>query len=210
VRVARVLLIRHGETEWNREGRMQGHIDIPLSQEGVTQALRLAERFAGEAFDALVSSDLRRAFQTAERIAAGSGRPVLVDARLRERNLGVLQGLTREESARAYPEVYRRYEQGEAEFALPGGESQRAFFDRVIGALTEIARDHLGRRIVVVSHGGVLDALYRHASGGGPEGPRLVRLLNASINEFEYSAEGWMLGSWGDVAHLTEISLDDV
>jgi len=80
----------------------------------------------------------------------------------------------------------------------------------VIGALTEIARDHLGRRIVVVSHGGVLDALYRHASGGGPEGPRLVRLLNASINEFEYSAEGWMLGSWGDVAHLTEISLDDV
>jgi len=120
VRVARVLLIRHGETEWNREGRMQGHIDIPLSQEGVTQALRLAERFAGEAFDALVSSDLRRAFQTAERIAAGSGRPVLVDARLRERNLGVLQGLTREESARAYPEVTGATSKAKRSSRFPG------------------------------------------------------------------------------------------
>lgn len=208
--VTEVLLIRHGETEWNREGRMQGHLDIPLSREGVAQAARVAERLSGEPFDVLVSSDLRRAFQTAQRIADRTGRPVRVDARLRERNLGVLQALTRAESARRLPEVFRRYESGEADFEIPGGESQRAFFERVIGALTEIAREHPGRRVVVVSHGGVLDALYRHASGEGPEGPRAVRLLNASVNEFQYTSSGWILGRWGDVAHLTEPSLDDV
>ncbi len=208
--VTEVLLIRHGETKWNREGRMQGHLDIPLSREGVAQAMRVAERFAGEPFDVLVSSDLRRAFQTAQRIADRTGRPVRVDARLRERNLGVLQALTRDESARRIPEVFQRYESGEADFEIPGGESQRAFFGRVIGALTEIAREHPGRRVVVVSHGGVLDALYRHASGEGPEGPRAVRLLNASVNEFQYTSSGWILGRWGDVAHLTEPSLDDV
>jgi len=206
----RLLLIRHGETEWNRAGRMQGHLDIPLSQAGVEQALRLADRLAGEAFDVLVSSDLRRALQTAEHIAVRSFSPIVVDPRLRERNLGVLQALTRDEAERGHPEVYRRYHSGEADFVIPGGESQRAFFERVLGALTQLAQRNSGRRMVVVSHGGVLDALYRHASGGGPDGPRLVRLLNASINEFCYAPPHWTLGTWGDVTHLTEVSLDDV
>ena len=206
----RLVLIRHGETEWNRAGRMQGHLDIPLSHAGVEQALRLADRLAGEEYDVLVSSDLRRALQTAEAIAARTFSSVVVDPRLRERNLGVLQGLTRDEAERGQAEVLRRYQSGEADFVIPEGESQRAFFTRVVGALTQLAHDNPGRRILVVSHGGVLDALYRIASGGGPEGPRLVRLLNASINEFIYAAPHWVLGRWGDVAHLAETSLDDV
>lgn len=209
--MTRLVLIRHGETEWNREGRIQGHVDIALSQVGIAQAEALAERLAAEPLDALYSSDLQRARATAERIARRTGQRVITDPRLRERHLGVLQAFTRDESARLQPEVYERYRRGEADYVIPGGESARRFFERVIGALAEIAQRLPGARIAVVTHGGVLDAVYRCASGLGPEGSRVVPLLNASLNEFDYRNGAWRLHAWGDVGHLERSrSLDDV
>ncbi|HEX9178837.1 MAG TPA: histidine phosphatase family protein [Burkholderiales bacterium] len=208
---AELILVRHGETTWNREGRLQGHTDIPLSETGFVQADELAARLAGEAFDALYSSDLMRARQTAERVARRTGHPIVVDSRLRERNLGVLQSFTRDESARVHPEVYERYRRGEAGYVIPGGESASQFFARVIGALTAIAAGLAGRRAVIVSHGGVLDALYRVAAGEGPDGPRKTTLLNASINTFHYRDGRWTLHLWGDISHLgRDRALDDV
>ena len=208
---AELILVRHGETAWNREGRMQGHTDIPLSEAGIAQAQELAARLAGEAFDALWSSDLLRALGTAERVARLTGHRIAVDPRLRERNLGVLQSFTREESARVHPEVFQRYLRGEADYVIPGGESARQFFARVMGALTEIAEGLAGRRAVVVCHGGVLDALYRIAAGEGPEGPRKTTLLNASVNTFHYRDGRWTLFLWGDISHLRrDRALDDV
>lgn len=208
---AELIVVRHGETTWNREGRLQGHTDIPLSEAGFVQADELAERLAGEAFDALYSSDLLRARQTAERVARRTGHPILVDPRLRERHLGVLQSFTREENARVHPGVYERYLRGEADYVIPGGESASQFFDRVIGALTSIAAGLTARRAVIVCHGGVLDALYRVAAGEGPEGPRKTTLLNASINTFHYRDGRWSLHLWGDISHLgRDRSLDEV
>jgi probable phosphoglycerate mutase len=208
---AELIVVRHGETEWNRGGRLQGHTDIPLSEAGFAQAEELAARLAGEAFDALWSSDLARARQTAERVARRTGHRVLLDPRLRERHLGVLQSYTREENARVRPEVFERYRRGEADYVIPGGESARRFFARVLGALGEIARGLAGRRAVIVCHGGVLDALYRVAAGEGPEGPRRTTLLNASINTFQFRDGRWTLRLWGDISHLgRDRSLDDV
>lgn len=208
--VAELILVRHGETDWNREGRFQGHTDIPLSEAGFIQADELAARLAGEALDVLYSSDLLRARQTAERVARRTGHGIMVDPRLRERHLGVLQSFTREENARVNAEVFGRYRRGEADYVIPGGESARQFFDRVIGALTAIAAGLAGRRAVIVSHGGVLDALYRVAAGEGPEGPRKTTLLNASINTFRYRDGRWTLHLWADITHLgRDRALDD-
>lgn len=208
---AELIVVRHGETAWNREGRLQGHTDIPLSEAGLVQADELAARLGAEDFDALYSSDLLRARQTAERVARCTGHEIVVDALLRERNLGVLQSFTREENARLHPEVYERYRRGEADYVVPGGESATQFFGRVIGALTGIATRLAGRRAVIVSHGGVLDALYRVAAGEGPEGPRKTTLLNASINTFHYRDGRWTLRLWGDISHLgRDRALDEV
>lgn len=210
IAAAELILVRHGETAWNREGRLQGHTDIPLSEAGLVQADELAARLAAEDFDALYSSDLLRARQTAERLARCTGHEIVVDPRLRERNLGVLQSFTREENARVHPEVFERYRRGEADYVIPGGESASQFFERVIGALTAIATELVGRRAVIVCHGGVLDALYRVAAGEGPEGPRRTTLLNASVNTFRYRDGRWTLHLWGDVSHLgRDRALDD-
>jgi 2,3-bisphosphoglycerate-dependent phosphoglycerate mutase len=205
-----LILVRHGETDWNREGRMQGHLDIPLSLTGLRQAEALAERLAGETFNALFSSDLARARLTAEQVARRTGHRIVTDPRLRERHLGVLQACTADESARLHPEAYAAFRGGSADYVIPGGESARSFFSRVIAALTEIAQRLAGSRVVVVSHGGVLDALYRHASGQGPEGPRAVRLLNASLNAFRFEVGRWSILAWGDVGHLSGGSRDEV
>jgi 2,3-bisphosphoglycerate-dependent phosphoglycerate mutase len=197
-----LLLIRHGEKEWNREGRIQGHLDIPLSETGIQQAEALAERLAGTAFDALYSSDLARARLTAERVARRTGHRIVTDPRLRERHLGVLQACTADETTGPNREAYAAFRGGTADYVIPGGESGRGFFARVIGVLTEIAERLAGGRVVVVTHGGVLDAVHRHAAGKGPEGPRAVGLLNTSLNVFRFEAGRWSMLTWGDVGHL--------
>ena len=211
----RILFIRHGETAWNRIKRIQGHIDIPLAETGVAQARRLAERLAHEAhgdrrLDAIYSSDLQRAQQTAAPTALALGLALRLVEGLRERAYGVFQGHDSGEIAQRYPDDYAHWQTRDPGFAPEGGESVRAFYHRVVHAVEAIVRAHPGERIACVTHGGVLDCVYRHAHGLALDAPRDYALLNASINTVEFGEDGKpRVLEWADVAHLSEASEDD-
>lgn len=205
------ILIRHGETSWNREGRIQGHLDSPLNPQGVAQANMLAARLRRESFDVLISSDLGRARSTAGFIAMQTGHAVNVDMRLRERHYGIFQGMTRSEAEAAHPDVYARYRDESVGYAIPGGESTEKCFLRNQTCLVELAGRHAGKCVVVVAHGGVLDGLYRHVMRLPHVGARAFTIVNASLNWFSHEDGEWRLDRWGDVAHLgLSESLDDV
>jgi probable phosphoglycerate mutase len=204
-----LILIRHGETEWNARGRLQGHLDSPLSARGLRQADALAARLASVSFHALYSSDLGRALETARRIAARTSHPVLQDMRLRERGLGLLEGLTREEASQRHPEVFAEYAAGGPDFVIPGGESASQRLRHALECLEELAARHAGARIVVVTHGGVLSSLFRHCLGIPPGAPRSFSVLNASWSRFDHHAGAFRLVTWGDVNHLSDSSRDD-
>jgi probable phosphoglycerate mutase len=208
--VCEVIVVRHGETEWNRIGRQQGHLDSPLSETGIAQAEAIAERLAGEEFTALYSSDLGRAFHTAERIAARTGREIIKDARLRERHLGIFQGLTREEAHVKHPDESERLDSGDPDYRIPGGESARARYERMVACIEEIAARHPGERIVIVSHGGALRSLFYRTVGIPLSAPRAFKLFNASINRFYFEDGAWKLATWGDISHLDGLdTIDD-
>ncbi|UCH50125.1 MAG: histidine phosphatase family protein [Betaproteobacteria bacterium] len=203
-KVTELTLIRHGETDWNAEQRIQGHLDIPLNAAGLAQAEAIGERFRDIDIDLLVSSDLRRAMQTVAPISRTRELAVLGDARLRERNLGVLQGKTREEAQRSVPDAFEAFRSRAEDAALPGGESLTEFAGRVIDVLTALARRYQGKRIVAVTHGGVLDIAYRHATGMPLAAPRKFPIHNASLNTFRADVSGLELVSWSDVGHLPD------
>lgn len=204
------IIVRHGETAWNRLGQIQGHLDSPLSSEGIIQAKTLAERLRLELFEVLISSDLGRAFNTAKCIATRTGKTISVDARLRERHYGIFQGMTRDEAKSVYPDVYARYNDESVTYAIPGGESTEECFRRNLDCLQELATRYAGMRVVVVTHGGVLDGLYRHVMHLPHLGSRAFTIVNASLNWFTCDDGKWRLDRWGDVAHLgLRESLDD-
>ena len=204
------LVIRHGETAWNAESRIQGHLDSPLNEEGLAQALLLGDRLAREAFSHLYCSDLGRALQTAQPVADHSRRRIIADARLRERHLGVFQGLTGAECERAYAQDYARFKSRDPEHVVPGGESIHMLHERVRTVFTDLAGRHAGERLVVITHGGVLDALYRHVTGTPLHKPRDFTIFNASINIVRRDDARWALVRWGDISHLTrDAALDD-
>jgi len=183
---------------------MQGQTDTPLSGAGRIQAAALGARLAKAGFAALYSSDLSRAFDTARAVADAAGCDVVSDARLRERAFGVFEGLTQAEIAARYPAELARFQSRDPDYAVPEGESARVFHARCLGCLAEIAARHAGADVVVVTHGLVLDAVYRAAHGMPFETPRAVPLLNASLNVFTHVESAWRMQAWGDVAHLDE------
>lgn len=201
----RICLVRHGETAWNAERRLQGHIDIPLNATGLSQAEATARSLAraGLHFSALYSSDLERARQTAAAIARAQALPPTHDARLRERHYGHFQGLTFDEAEGRHPDHFRRFKARDPHFALPeSGESLNALATRVHAALGEIARQHVGEAVVVVTHGGVLDIAHRLATGQPLETARDFAIPNAALNWIEHSAGRWQLIAWADESHL--------
>ena len=201
-----LLLIRHGETAWNAEHRIQGHLDIPLSATGIRKAASLGERLAAETVTAVYSSELARAWLTAVPFAARLGLDIIPDSRLRERSFGVFEGLTVDEIAARHPEGFRRWRERDPAWAIDEGESGQQLIDRVLSALDDIASRHRGETVAVVTHGGVLDVAYRAARGLSWDAPREHLMLNASINRL--SAQGSPLAlsilDWGDVAHLEQ------
>ena len=202
--------VRHGETVWNLEGRMQGHMDSALSELGLAQARAVAEALAGQPFDAIYSSDLGRARRTADISAERIGLEVRADAGLRERNLGLFQGLTGAECGERHPEEYARFRSGDPDYVIPGGESVRQRIDRAVACGDEIARRHPGGRIVLVAHGGVLDAFFRHTLGLDIAAPRRYSLYNAAINVFFVADGQWRLDTWGQTSHLADLgTIDD-
>ena len=197
-----LIVIRHCETDWNRDKRMQGTTDTHLSSLGRAQAQALGRRLARHGFSALYSSDLSRARDTARAIAEHTGREIIVDRRLQERRFGLFEGLTAAEIMSRYPEDHARFASRDQDYAVPGGESARGFTERCLGCLSEIADRHGAEEVVVVTHGLVLDALYRAAHGLAHGDRRPVPLINASVNLFGYGASAWRLVLWGDVTHL--------
>lgn len=203
--VAEIVVVRHGETQWNVEGRVQGHLDSPLTERGLRQAEAIAESFAGERIDLLLTSDLPRAARTAEAIGRRTGVPVTPEPRLRERHFGVFQGLTHAQMRESYPEAYRRWHDGEVDFAIPGGETRREGYRRVADWAADAVARYAGRRVVAVAHGGTLDYLFRYVLGLPLEAPRTWSLLNAGRNTFTIENGTWRLVSWGDVHHLRRL-----
>lgn len=202
--VTRVLAIRHGETAWNVERRLQGQIDIALNERGLDQARRLALALEGEDLAAVYASDLQRAHATAQGLAASAGLPVLFDHGLRERSFGVFEGHTYDEIERRWPEQSQRWRRREPDFVPEGGESLAGFQARAVAAAERLAAAHAGQSIALVAHGGVLDALYRAATRAGLSAPRTWELGNASINRLLHSSEGFVLVGWNDSRHLED------
>lgn len=207
--VTTILAIRHGETNWNRESRIQGHTDIPLSNLGLAQAQRLGQALADEAIDAVYSSDLRRAWQTAEAVAAPRGLSLRAETGLRERGFGSFEGLTWSEIEIQYPEQSQRWRRREPDFAAEGGERLQDFYQRAVSTVERLARAHAGQRIAVVAHGGVMDCLYRAGQRLELQAPRSWTLGNATVNRLIYTGEGLRVVGWNDDLHLEGLSLDE-
>jgi probable phosphoglycerate mutase len=206
----RVLAIRHGETAWNAGSRIQGQLDIPLNAMGEWQVNQLAGAVADEGIDAIYSSDLSRAFMTAQAVSRGAGGvPVVVDKGLRERAFGIFEGLTYAEIAERWPQESERWRKRDASFGAEGGETLQAFYARSIETATRLAALHPGETIALVSHGGVMDCLYRAASRVSLDAPRSWRVDNASINRLLYSPQGFTLIGWSDIHHLEGRTLDE-
>jgi probable phosphoglycerate mutase len=204
-----ILAIRHGETLWNAEERFQGHEDSPLTETGRQQVAALGRRLQQTAFDRLISSDLGRARETAGIIAGFTGHSVETDPRLRERNYGVLEGLTIPEIMAAQRAVFERFHTDDPDYVIPGGESHRMHFARNVAWLEEALASSPGTTIAIVVHGGVLDSLFRYVSQRPLDQPRCYVTTNASLSVFVhgvfYGTPRWVIQTWGDAGHLADI-----
>ncbi len=205
----RFCIVRHGETDWNAERRIQGQIDIPLNATGRDQAAAAAAGLAGQRFDAIYSSDLARTWQTAQAIATALNLPLVAAPTLRERHYGHMQGLTGEEARLSCPAVHAAHAARDPEHDLDGGESLARFAKRVTTTLRNLADVHTGQTLLLIAHGGVLDIAYRLATGRDLVEPRDFPIPNAGLNWLECRGTSWRLVAWGEKAHL-EAALDEV
>ncbi len=205
----RIVAVRHGETAWNVDTRIQGMLDIPLNERGRWQADRLAKALADQEIDAVYSSDLGRAAETANATAKLFGLPVIQHPGLRERRFGKFEGKTFAEITEEWPEDAMRWRKRDPHFAPEGAETLVEFRKRISETLSEIALKHPGEHIMVVAHGGVLDVIYRMATGLELQAPRTWQLGNAAINRLLWSSEGLTLVGWSDTQHLDDESRDE-
>jgi 2,3-bisphosphoglycerate-dependent phosphoglycerate mutase len=212
----RVLAIRHGETAWNVDTRIQGKLDIGLNDNGRKQAERLGAALAKSqaqeplnVISAIYSSDLWRAYDTALSISKATGVPVVADEGLRERGFGVFEGKTFDEIAQLWPDQSLRWRQRDPHFCPEGGESLTQFTERILKASEALAAAHPGQQIALVAHGGVMDVLYRAATGQGIQAPRTWSLGNAVINRLLWTPAGFTLVGWNDAQHLEDAAMDE-
>jgi 2,3-bisphosphoglycerate-dependent phosphoglycerate mutase len=201
-----LMIIRHGETEWNRDLRFQGHGDSPLTEIGRTQAQALGRRLAGAAIDRLICSDLGRARETAGYLAAATGLDMDTDARLRERHYGPFEGLTLAEIKAKHPDIYARFRTDDPDFVLPGGESHRQHYQRNVAFLKAFVNSHPGTTAALVAHGGVLDSVFRFLARMPLDQPRCYLVPNTSLTVIKhglfYDTVRWVVETWGDISHL--------
>jgi len=204
-----VILIRHGQSQGNAEGRFGGHTDTPLSARGRKQADATARALASETFDAIYSSDLPRAIETATPLARLTGAPLITTDAFRERSVGVMEGLTFEEAAALHPEQYAALLRRDFEHVLEGGESYRQTLDRAAGKLDEIIEKHKGGRIAVFTHTGAICILILHIMGAldAPElKPVWIATANCAIARFDLRDDGFIrVITINDTRHLMGI-----
>ncbi len=208
--MTKLTLIRHGETEWNAKRRIQGQLDTPLSAVGRAQAEAVALRFRNETIGILVSSDLSRAKQTMQPIANGHRLEVLHDSRLRERKLGVLEGLYYAEAQEKMPQLLDVFQSRQIDAPIEGGESLREFAARVTDFLTQTASTYSGKHIVAVTHGGVVGIVCRLAKGCPLDAPQDSPIHNTSVRTFHVDGSEIRLLDEADPSHLpARLSMDD-
>jgi probable phosphoglycerate mutase len=200
--LTRVIAVRHGETTWNVDTRIQGQLDVPLNDTGLWQAGRVADALAAEGIEVVYSSDLQRAMQTALPLAAACGLEVQPDAGLRERAFGNFEGATWAEIAARWPDQSERWRRRDPSFGPEGGEALERIYARVVETASRLADRHPGQTIALVAHGGVMDCLYRAATRVGLQAARSWQLGNASINRLLYTRRGFTLVGWSDTQHL--------
>jgi 2,3-bisphosphoglycerate-dependent phosphoglycerate mutase len=207
----RILAIRHGETAWNVDTRLQGHLDIPLNEVGLRQAQHLAQALSGrDAIDAIYASDLSRAHTTAQAIARAMGLAVNTHVGLRERHFGAFQARTFAEIEAELPEHAWHWRKRTPDWVPPdGGESLLMLRERIVHTVNELAAQHPGQQIVLVAHGGVLDILYRAATGLDLQAPRTWQLTNTAVNRLLWTPQGLSLVGWGDTSHLDALGQDE-
>lgn len=210
--ITRFCLVRHGETDWNVERRLQGHTDIPLNQHGITQATQMAKALKAIhlQFDVLYSSDLQRAANTARAVEKIFSVKAIVDQALRERHLGALQGLTIDQAPNLKPDLWSIHLARNVDHTLEGGESIKQFANRIHTALENIRTQHAGKTILLVSHGGTLDMMYRLASNQSLESEKAVAVPNASLSWISHNGCSWQIDKWADTSHLKNTALDNL
>lgn len=209
MQATRLIAIRHGETAWNADTRLQGHMDIALNARGRWQAERAAQALADESFAAIYTSDLQRAHATAQALATLTGHVLQAHTGLRERHFGELQGQTHAQIEENFPAQALLWRHRDPHWTPAGGESLVTFHQRVTDTVAELASAHLGEQIVLFAHGGVLDMLYRHATGQTLQTPRSWNLGNATINRLLWTPEALTVVGWSDERHLDSESLDE-
>jgi probable phosphoglycerate mutase len=205
----RIIAIRHGETAWNVDTRIQGQLDIGLNETGRQQARRVARALASESIQAIYASDLLRAWDTAHAIASTTGGALQAHEGLRERSFGVFQGKTFTEIEATWPDQAQCWRKRDPQWAPEGGESLADLQQRINRTANELAARHLGEQIVLVAHGGVLDMLYRAATGQDLQAPRSWEVGNAAINRLLWTPERLTLVGWSDKRHLDDETLDE-
>ena len=208
----RFCLVRHGETDWNAERRLQGHTDIPLNTRGLAQAKQMAKTLKSShfQFDVLYTSDLQRAKQTIKAIEDLYAVAATSHSMLRERHLGVLQGLTINEAPLIEPELWQAHLSRDLDQEFRGGESIVQFSNRVKEVLQEIQEKHAGKTILIVSHGGTLDMMYRMASNQALDAEKVASVPNASLNWISHDGSNWKVDGWADTSHLDGLALDNL
>jgi probable phosphoglycerate mutase len=209
----RIIAVRHGETAWNVDTRIQGQLDIGLNDKGRWQAERVAQALAEEDIDRIYASDLARAHATARAIASKTANPlareVHLHAGLRERGFGTFEGQTWADIESHWPEESKRWRQRDPHFAPPGGETTLQLRERVSRTIDALARPHIGQQIVLVAHGGVMDILYRLATRQELHAPRTWELGNTAINRLLWTPDALTLVGWADARHLDDATLDE-
>jgi probable phosphoglycerate mutase len=209
-----LILVRHGETDWNRELRFQGQVDVPLNAFGHEQARRLGLRLAGETAKLLVCSDLIRTQQTAVPICQQSLHPLnqgaALNAALREQNFGALDGMRVKDIQTQHPDAWAEWIKFQIDYAFEGGESTRQFHARVMTAVRELAQAHAQQTLVVVTHGGVLDMIYRTARALPLSGPRQSEIPNAGLNRVRIQGDAIEILAWADTQHLVNMPAQPV
>jgi 2,3-bisphosphoglycerate-dependent phosphoglycerate mutase len=206
--ITRITAIRHGETAWNVDTRIQGQLDIGLNAKGRWQAERAGAALAGDDIDAVYSSDLWRAYDTALSVAKPHSLTVQTDEALRERGFGEFQGKTFAEIEAAMPEQALLWRKRVPDFAPPGGESLLQLRERVTQCIRALAEKNVGKHIAIVSHGGVMDVLYRAATGLDIQAARTWDLHNAAINRLLWNGEHLSLVGWADTSHIDNAAYD--
>lgn len=199
-----LLLIRHGRTFWNSEGRFQGQLNSDLNEIGQVQVAALGKRFDGQSLDHVYSSDLGRAWQTAEALTQHHSLEIQSDVSLRERCMGVFEGSTQSEIQAAHPEAWKSFLDREPSYQIPEGESIDDVLSRSKKFLDQVVQNHAGRRVAAVTHGGWIRVVLKGLLGMDQKLSTRFKVFNTSIHHLKFVEGHWWVMGMGDVAHVDE------